>query len=137
MRWFIDTNVVVYLFDNDAPEKKRQATELFEEGRASQSLLLSTQVLQEFYVAATRKLKQPLTPDIAEQAVRELTSLPLVNVDSDIVLAAIMRSRQLGFSLWDSLIVEAALRGGADTLKTEDLQDGKVIDGLRVENPFR
>lgn len=136
-RPFLDSNVVVYLFDEDAPEKKEVAARIFEEQRSAQRLLLSTQVLQEFYVTVTRKLAQPLAPDTAEQAVRDLAMLPVVGVDSDLVLSAVARSQSLGFSLWDALIVEAALVGGADVLLTEDLQDGQVIDRLRVENPFR
>lgn len=79
-----------------------------EAGRAA----LSTQVLQEFYVNVTRKLASPLPSEVAEARVRDFSELPLVRVDTPLILAAIARSRSLGFSFWDALIVEAALAGG-------------------------
>jgi predicted nucleic acid-binding protein len=103
-----------------------------EAGRAA----LSTQVLQEFYVNVTRKLASPLPPEMAEARVRDFSLLPLVRVDAPLILAAIARSRSLGFSFWDALILEAALSTGAGRLLTEDLQHGQEIEGLRVENPF-
>jgi predicted nucleic acid-binding protein len=102
----------------------------------SGSACLSTQVLQEFYVAGTRKLTQPLAPHDAEQVVRDLAALPVVPVDTRMILAAIERSRHSRFSFWDALIIEAALASGAGRLLTEDLQHGQQIDGLRIENPF-
>ena len=67
---------------------------------------------------------------------RDFSRLPLVRVDASLVVAAIGRSRSLGLSFWDALIVEAALAGGADRLLTEDLQHSQEIEGLQVENPF-
>ncbi len=93
-------------------------------------------MLQEFYVAVTRKLADPLCPEIAENVVRNLTALPLVQIDGTLVLTAIGKSRLLGFSFWDALIITAALAGGAERLFTEDLQHGQIIDGIRIENPF-
>ncbi|MBK5102090.1 MAG: PIN domain-containing protein [Desulfobacteraceae bacterium] len=136
MRAFFDTNILVYLYDADAPDKKDRACELFEAEAASGRVILSTQVLQEFYVAVTRKLAVPLRPEVAEDVVRNLSVLPVVRIGSEIILTAIGRSRRLKYSFWDALIVEAALAGGADRLLTEDLQHGQVIDGLRIENPF-
>jgi predicted nucleic acid-binding protein len=136
MRTFFDTNILVYLYDADAAEKKEKARTLFENEARAGRALLSTQVLQEFYVAATRKLAEPLPADIAEEVVRYLSTLPLVAIDADRILSAIARSRRLHFSFWDSLIVEAALAGGADRLLSEDFQHKQRIEGLRVENPF-
>lgn len=133
---FFDTNVLVYAVDEDEPEKRDKAQRLFEEEFGARRGVLSTQVLQEFYWVATRKLDRPLTPERAEARVRDLSRLPVVRVDVTMLLAAISRGRLMGFSLWDSLIVEAALTAGADRLFTEDLQDGQVIEGMRVENPF-
>ena len=93
-------------------------------------------MLQEFYVAVTRKLADPLSPEVAENVVRNFAELPLIQVDSTLVLTAIGKSRSLGFSFWDSLIVVAALSGGAECLFTEDLQHGQIIDGMQIENPF-
>lgn len=137
MRVFFDTNILVYLYDADAPDKKDRASKLFEMEADAGRALLSTQVLQEFYVTVTRKLAVPLTPEFAEKVVRNLSVLPLVRIDTSIILAAIGRCRRMQLSFWDALILEAALAGGADRLLSEDLQDGQVIDGLRIENPFK
>jgi predicted nucleic acid-binding protein len=136
MRVFFDTNVLVYLFDDDAPEKQALARTVLqrevEDGRA----VLSTQVLQEFFVATTRKLADPLSSEDGERAVRDLAELPVIQVTTRLVLDAVRRTRKTGFSFWDALIIETALAGGADRLLTEDLQHGQRIDGLLVENPF-
>jgi predicted nucleic acid-binding protein len=95
---------------------------------------LSTQVLQEFYWAVTRKLASPLPEEVAEERVRDFSRLPLVREDAPMILATIARSQS--FSFWDALVVEAALRAGAGRLLTEDLQHGQRIGGLTVENPF-
>ncbi len=135
-RWFLDTNVLVYLFDVDSLRKKAVATELFEKAGASGSLILSTQVLQEFYVVSTRKLARPLAPEVAEQAVRDFAALPVRQVTPALILLAIRRSIESRLSLWVSLVVETAIDAGATVILTEDLQDGQVIDGVRVVNPF-
>jgi predicted nucleic acid-binding protein len=136
MRVFFDTNILVYLFDADAAEKKELACARFETDVAAGRALLSTQVLQEFYVTVTRKLAIPLEPETAEAVVRNLSTLPIVGVDAERVLPAIARSRRLQLSFWDALIIETAIAGGAERLLTEDLQHGQIIDGLQIENPF-
>jgi len=137
MRTFFDTNVLAYLYDDEFPERKVQAQAVFETETKLGQAVVSTQVLQEFYVTVTRKLAVPLPTESAEEVVRNLASLIVINVDIADILAAIVRSRVSGFSFWDALIVETAIRSGASRLLSEDLQDGQVIDGMRVENPFR
>lgn len=136
MRVFFDTNILVYLFDADAAKKKEQALARFETEASAGLVLLSTQVLQEFYVAVTRKLAVPLEAETAEAVVRSLSALPIIGIDADRIIAAIGRSRRMQLSFWDALIIETALAGGADRLLTEDLQHGQIIDGLKIENPF-
>jgi len=136
MKFFFDTNVLVYMFDASAPEKRRTARELFQEHAESGDILLSTQVLQEFYVTTTRKLAQPLQAAKAAQAVATLAELPLVKVDSTLILAAINRSQASKFSFWDSLVIQAALEGSASTLYSEDMKHGQTFDGLTIVNPF-
>lgn len=135
-RSFFDTNVLLYLFDNREPDKKAAAQKLIEKEVEADRASLSTQVLQEFYVNVTRKLASPLSSEEAGARVRDFSRLPLIQVDVPLILAAIARSQRMSFSLWDALIVEAALKAGADRLFTEDLQHGQVIEGMRVENPF-
>jgi predicted nucleic acid-binding protein len=137
MRRFFDTNVLVYLFDASAPRKKARAQELLKQAVGEGLALLSTQVLQEFFVAVTRKLLAPLTHEQAERAVRDLAKLPTAQIDTAIILKAIETMRRYRLSFWDSLIIQSALHGGATILYTEDLQHGQVIETLAVENPFR
>lgn len=136
MRVFVDTNVFVYLFDRDEPEKRGIAQEFLRRQNDGLELVVSTQVLQEFYVAVTRKLAVPLPEKVAARAVRSMARFPVISTTSDMVLAAIARSIDESFSLWDAMIVEAALRSGAEQLISEDMQDGRQIETLQIHNPF-
>jgi predicted nucleic acid-binding protein len=133
---FLDTNVLVYLFDAGAPAKQAAARDLLATRGEAGEVVLSTQVLQEFYVAVTRKLAKPLEEQTAADALRDLAAFPIVQIDSDMVFSAAQRSRADRMSFWDALIVEAALSSGAALLYSEDLQAGRKFDGLEVVNPF-
>ena len=132
---FLDTNVLVYAFDEGEPEKREVARGLVEEHLVEGDGMLSVQVLREFY-AATRKPTRPLPIEKAVEAVGYLATFSPIAEDARMVVGAIRRSQVLMLSFWDALIVEAALRGGADRLLTEHLQHGQRIEGLTVENPF-
>ena len=132
---FVDTNVVVYAFDDDEPDKQARARDLLT-GPAHETLVVSTQVLAEFYVTATRTLARPLDPATARAAVAALSELPVVATDADLVLAGIDLSERHQLSLWDGLIVQAAVAAGCETILTEDLADGALLAGVRVQNPF-
>lgn len=134
-RSFLDTNVLVYRFDRSEPTKRAAATRLLDNAEPG-SLVISTQVLQEFYAVTTRKLAQPLSEGDAATAVDHLSALAVVGSDATFVRAAISISRTARLSLWDALIVQAALTGGCSRVLTEDLQHDAMINGLRVENPF-
>lgn len=135
-RVFLDTNVLVYLFDTDTPAKQRRVQELLSNRELRARLILSTQVLQEFYVSVTRKLATPLGLEAAFQAVQDLAAFPVVQIDTPLILLAIQRSGKTKISFWDALIVEAALVTGATVLYSEDFQDGAVFGRVRVMNPF-
>lgn len=132
---FFDTNVLVYAFDEREPEKREVARRLIKEHLDEGDGMLSVQVLREFYSSA-RKLSRPVPDEEAQEAVRNFAAFSSMPEDAGMVLGAVRRSRELMLSFWDALIVEAALKAGADLLLTEDLQHGQVIEGLRVENPF-
>jgi len=136
MKSFVDSNVVVYLFDQDSPKKKAAAQRILQTEASVGNILLSTQVLQEFYVAVTRKLAKPLKPETALEAVTRFSAFPLVIVDMPLILSAIRRSQKDSISFWDSLVIDAALKGGAQRLWSEDLQHGRMVNGMRIENPF-
>lgn len=134
-RAFVDTNVLVYLFDDDEPVKQGQARALRSD-RDGPDLVVSTQVLGEFYVTVTRKLARPVEPEAAAAAVAEISALPVVSVDADLVRSAIDTAQRHQLSYWDALIVEAAVNAGCELLLSEDLADGATIRGVTVENPF-
>lgn len=134
MRRFLDTNVVVYADDLDAGEKRTKAQEILKDALASGEGVVSTQVLQEFFVIVTGKLG--VDPALARRKVELLAEMDLVGIDLDLLLDAIDLSRLHAFSLWDALIVRAAAAAGCGVLLTEDLQHGQVVYGVRIENPF-
>lgn len=137
MASFLDTNILLYFVDEAEPEEKARAKEVVERETQAGTMLLSTQVLQEFYNNATRKLQEPLDAEAAERSVKRFIEIStVVQVDIAVILAAISRTKTMSVSFWDALIVEAAHKGGADKLLTEDLQDGQIVDGLQIENPF-
>lgn len=132
-RIFLDTNVLVYLFDNDETQKQAIAEKLF---RENGSIFISTQVLQEFYVAVTRKLTHPLDTEAAWEAVQSFMTYSIETIDPKQVSSAIRRSIESKLSFWDALIVETALKTKADILYTEDLQHKWRIGKMQVLNPF-
>jgi predicted nucleic acid-binding protein len=135
-RTFLDSNILVYSVDEGPAEKAKhdRAVELLLAN--PDELVISTQVLQEFYVVTTRKLKPPLSEERAARAVRGIAKLDVVGVDVPLVLAAVDTSRTAQLSLWDALIIEAASRAGCDRVLSEDLNAGQIIRGVRIENPF-
>ncbi len=135
---FLDTNVLVYGFDDRDLTKRTIAEAIVREGAASGDIVVSTQILQEFYWTVSRKFAARLPLGTTEQALRDFARFRVVQVDVPIILAATTRVQTASISFWDALVVEAALAAGATRLLTEDLQHGHVFDGtLRVENPFR
>lgn len=133
-RAFVDTNVFIYSVDTAEPDKQQRATRVL---RDTSGIVVSTQVMNEFYTVATRKLANPLPAEEAAAVVESMTSYVCVPVDGDLVLRAIRAGRRWQLAHWDALMVEAARQAGCDRLLTEDLADGAVYDGLRIENPFR
>lgn len=135
-RIFIDTNVFVYAYDTDEPDKRQRTFELLDELAKSSTIVISTQVLQEFYVVSTRKLQKPLKPEVAEDALRRLLQYPVVQVAPDAIRSAAATAREHKLSFWDALILQTAMEGGSTRLISEDLQDGFRLDGVTVENPY-
>ena len=133
---FADTNILVYAFDRGEPAKQVITQELLRREGTTGNIAVSTQVLQEFYVAVTRKLTATLSVTQAYKAVCCFAEYPLVQVDVALILRAIRRNETERISLWDALIIEAALKAGCKTLLSEDMQAGRGVDGLQIQNPF-
>ena len=135
-RTFIDTNVLVYLFDDSEPKNRDKARRRLEAAHEISELVVSTQVLQELYVALTRGSDPIASTAVAAEAVREVACFTVVQIDAPLIFAAIDGHRRNRISFWDALIVSAAVEAGCGALLSEDLHAGQEIDGLRVENPF-
>jgi len=132
---FVDTNVWVYAVDAADPAKRARALEATAPVRG-RDLVVSTQVLTEFYAVVTRKLAVPVAAEDAEAMVRELAVLPVVAIDGSLVVSAIAGSREWQISIWDALILRAAEVAGCRRVLSEDLADGTTYGSVVVENPF-
>ncbi len=135
-RTFVDTNVLAYAHDASEVAKQPPARALLEELWADRSGVLSTQVLQEFYVVATRKFRPPMSRSQAREVVALYATWPVVQVDAELILDAAVLEEAEQLSFWDALIVEAARRAGAERLVSEDFGAGRRIADLVIENPF-
>ena len=131
---FLDTNVLVYAQDEDAPDKRQRSRALIAAVVAAGSGVISTQVLQEFYVTATRKMGVP--PLAAKSVVQSFRLFEVVQLSPDLIEQAIERSVLSQLSFWDALIVAASVASGCTTIFSEDLNAGQVIDGVKITNPF-
>lgn len=133
-RNFLDTNVLVYTDDHGSTEKQRLALELFADCRQRRNGVISTQVLQEYFVAATRKLG--VAAEVARRKIEIFGRLQVVGLDLVDILGAIDLHRLHGISFWDALVVRAAIASGCARLYSEDLQAGRKFEGLEIVNPF-
>ena len=136
MRVFVDTNVLVYLFDAGDPVKQKRAREVVGELARRKALVLSAQVLSELYVTLTRKLAEPLPPEPALRALADLAVYPVVPIDAALVQRAAAHSIAEQIAFWDALILESAVEAGASTVYSEDLQSGCIYQGVRVLDPL-
>lgn len=134
-RSFVDTNVWVYAVDDADPAKQRQARQILE-AMPARDLVVSAQVLGEFYVTIRRKLAETLPETDAVALVDRMRRLPVVPVDGSLVSTAIANSREWQISYWDALIIAAAEMSGCAVLLSEDLSDRRVYGSVRIENPF-
>jgi predicted nucleic acid-binding protein len=134
---FVDTNVLVYAFDEGETVRREKAGRLLEELMGADRLRLSAQVLQELFVTMTRKAARPWTVADAVGVLDDLAAWPVLSPDYPAIRDAALLSRDATISFWDALVVIAAARSGAEVLYTEDLNHGQTIAGVRVVDPFR
>ena len=133
-RVFIDTNVFVYADDESAKTKRARARKVLSELIRNRRAVVSTQIMQEYYAAAIKKLRLP--PEKARSRVERLNRLDTVVIRPAIILGAIDLHRLHSLSFWDALVVKSASIAGCARVLSEDLADGQVIDGVKIENPF-
>ncbi len=129
---FVDTNVFVYLYDRTHPDKQRIARSTLAD--QTEDIVISTQVLSEFFWVATRKLN--LDPQGARDIVGQMAALRVVPIDHRLVILATDTSLSARISIWDALIIEAAAQSGSYRLLSEDLNEGQTIRGVQTFNPF-
>lgn len=130
---FVDTNVFLYAVDRSAGAKQAAALDLL---RTIRVIGLSVQVLQEFFVNATRKPKPPLPPDDLAAALADMSSFTVHEPGVGDVMAAVEINERHPLSFWDSMIVRSASQLGCQILWTEDLSHGEVYEGVEVRSPF-
>jgi predicted nucleic acid-binding protein len=133
---FVDTNVLIYAHDLDAGVKHTTARKVLEELWEQRTGVLSAQVLQEFYVNVTRKIKSPL-PKKSARAVVSNYEIWCVDTSCADLNLALRIEDEARLSFWDALIVAAAAKAGAESILSEDLNAGQAIAGIRIKNPFR
>ncbi len=136
-KYFLDTNIFVYSFDQSQPEKRELALDLIAAALQSGDGLISTQVIQEFLNVATRKFATPMkTEDCRAYLTKVLHPLCQVYPDLALYEASLELQQETGYSFYDALILAGALRGGCAMLYSEDLQSGQQVRGLQIANPF-
>jgi predicted nucleic acid-binding protein len=134
-RTFVDTNVLIYAHDVDAKSKHEAAKRVLRGLWGERNGVLSTQVLQEFYVNVTRKIPHPLSKQSARLVVSTYVIWCVETTHAEVSTAfRIEDEHRIGF--WDALIVASALKSGANRILSEDLNAGQTIAGIRIENPF-
>jgi predicted nucleic acid-binding protein len=133
---FLDTNILIYAYDIDAGNKHQISNEIVKELWESNKGVLSTQVLQEFYVNITKKIIKPITPNEARNIIKTYLSWEIVVISPIFVISASEISERNCISFWDAMIIKSAKEAGVDRVLTEDLNSGQIIEGILIENPF-
>lgn len=133
---FLDTNIIIYAYDTTAGEKHESAHRILVDLWNSGLGVLSTQVLQEFFVAATRKIPRPMYVKTTREIVQDFLKWNVVINDGQSILDSIDIQMRYKYSFWDSMIIDAAVKGGAEILLSEDLTGGQRVKGVKISNPF-
>ena len=136
-RYFLDTNIFVYSFDENAKDKQQKARELIKTSLKTGNGHISFQVIQEFFNVATKKFEVPISLLSSKEYLDKIfMQLEVVYPDCDFVKTGLDLAATTGYSFYDSLIISAALKARCDTLYTEDLKNGQKIHNLTIVNPF-
>ena len=134
---FLDANILVYAHDKDAGEKHSTALEVVRDIWEKRTGVLSNQVLQEFYVAVTRKILKPVAKSEAREIIRSYICWSISEITPMSVIRATEIEEEHRVSFWDALIVVAAYEAKCERILTEDLNAGQLIEGVLIENPFK
>jgi len=135
-RVFIDTSVLLFAHDRDAGEKRAIAEQVLRALWTGRNGMLSTQVLQEFYVEFTRRLESSATRRRARELVEAYSVWPVVHLDAADIVSVCDYADRHQVNVWDASILAAARKGRADVLRSDKLPHGWHISGLEIRNPF-
>jgi predicted nucleic acid-binding protein len=133
---FVDTNVLVYAHDASAVEKHEIAKSLIDELWIEKTGVLSTQVLQEFYVTVRRKVPKPVNISTAKRWISDYLNWTIIENDGITLLRAMDVEQRYQIAFWDATIIQAATQADVTLLYSEDLNHGQLYGKVRVENPF-
>ena len=134
--FFVDTNIIVYCFDDAAPQKKVKAISIMDELWDSRKGVLSLQVLKEFFVTVTLKLQNKMDLADAISVVNDLMTWNLFLETKASFAKSIDIVNKYGFSIWDAGILSSAIMSNCAVLYSEDMQNNQIIEGMRIINPF-
>ena len=136
-KFFLDTNILVYTFDKEHPEKQKISRKLVREALTSNKGIISYQVIQEFINVSLQKFLVPLQPNDCKDYIDNFL-YPLCEIfpSNELFKEAIDIKSEIKLSYFDSLIVASAIKGNCHILYTEDMNDGQMIKGLKITNPF-
>ena len=135
-RYFLDTNILVYANDSSDAPKMDAAVRLVADGIRSGLGVISSQVLSEFWVTVTQKIRTPLDRLTAGKEIEHFRALQVVSVEYDTVRAAIRLQARHQLAYWDALILTTAVLSGCGRLFSEDMGEGRQYDGVVVVDPF-
>ncbi len=135
-RVFVDTNILIYAHDLDAGSKHDLAASIIKRIWDEKTGVISTQVIQEFYVNVTRKIENPISASTARGIINNYFDWQVEVNGSETILVASEIEERHHLSFWDSLIIAAAYQARVEKILTEDLNPGQIIEGLVIENPF-
>ena len=131
---FLDTNILAYIFDFRDYNKQKQAKELFIRLVSENNCHISTQVLQELFNVMTKKLKY--SKEETKTVICDMMNLSVHQLNNNDIKDAMNISLSAQFSIYDSLIIAAAKSEGCSIVYSEDLNDGQIVDGVKIVNPF-
>ena len=134
---FVDTNIIIYAYNVTAGNKHKIAGKILADLWNSGLRVISTRVLQEFFVTAVQKIPNPITPKQAKDIVRDFLKRHAVVNNGDSITEAIDICMNFSLSFWDSMIIESAVEANAAVLLSENLRHGHVVKGVPIINPFR
>lgn len=136
-RVLVDTNILVYAYDADAGDKRSRARDVIDALWNDGTGVLATQVLAEFFVTITRKVKRPLSISSAKQIIEDYQAgWEVYPTTGSLVVKAISGVESHRLSFWDAMIWASAVINGVPTVYSEDMQDGQTIEAVLIKNPL-